>query len=300
MADNQQLIVPPQPVAPYRTGPGPVAPPTLTPCPELSKALAAARDRCKAAAKDARNPHHNYSYASADNVIATAADALDSSGLALVPVREEMRIISAANVAYYLLDRLLILTHASGEYIPLEVCGWPVIPDRGRPLDKAYAIALTSSLAYKLRDLLQMPRGTQDDMGAQNDGSAPQAEPVPNPPAPAAPPDAPAITPKQRQALADLIRQRQRPPEEVSAILAIVNCKILDQLPAHLAAWMATQITDGPSTQAQMDRIVALAEGRFTWPTITARLKERYGVERLRMLSLVQAEEVIALLTPEN
>ena len=45
---------------------------------------------------------------------------------------------------------------------------WPIIPEKGRPWDKAHAGALTSSLAYFLRDLLLMPRveeGTDMDSG---------------------------------------------------------------------------------------------------------------------------------------
>jgi hypothetical protein len=63
-----------------------------------------------------------------------------------------------------------------------------VVPERGRPLDKAFAVALTTSLSYLLRDLLQMPRGDEADMNARNDlpqeqhrPAKPQAEPVVSP-----------------------------------------------------------------------------------------------------------------------
>jgi hypothetical protein len=48
---------------------------------------------------------------------------------------------------------------------------WPIIPEKGRPWDKAHAGALTSSLAYFLRDLLLMPRveeGTDMDSGERD------------------------------------------------------------------------------------------------------------------------------------
>lgn len=141
-------------------------------CPKLSEALAAARDRCKAATKDSENAFHHYKYASADEVISTACEALRGSGLALIPVGEELTIVQAGARTFYALNRSLVLSHSSGEFTPLEVRGWPVIEERGRPLDKAYAVALTTSLAYKLRDLLQMPRGEQFGEMDQRDDRA--------------------------------------------------------------------------------------------------------------------------------
>jgi hypothetical protein len=43
---------------------------------------------------------------------------------------------------------------------------WPVTLERGRPLDKAVAIASTSSLGYLLRDLLLMARVDPGDEAA--------------------------------------------------------------------------------------------------------------------------------------
>jgi hypothetical protein len=182
MPPTTELVPAPPPAAvPLRVQESPPLA-VIGPCPKLSEALAAARDRCKTAVKDSKNTHHGYKYASADEVIATASEAMQSSGLALLPLREELVVLAAGNSACYALNRVLVLTHSSGEYTPLEIRGWPVVPDRGRPLDKAYAIALTSSLAYKLRDLLQMPRGDEhDDVAAQNDTATP----------PPPPPDAP-------------------------------------------------------------------------------------------------------------
>ena len=144
----------------------PLVPPesaaALSGCPKLAGALALTRARCKGTSKDSTNVHHNYRYASADEVIATASAALAGSGLALIRA-EELSVVGADQHAFYALDRVLILSHSSGEFVALEVKNWPVILERGRPLDKAYAIALTSSLAYKFTDLLQMPRGDQFD-----------------------------------------------------------------------------------------------------------------------------------------
>src|SRR5262245_45471777 len=148
--------------------PAPSAP-TPTACPNLSAALAAARDRCRSAAKDKTNSFHKYAYASADEVIAVANDALAGTGLAIIPQLQELTTVGTGSVACFALNRTVFLSHSSGEFVPLTVRGWPVIPDKGRPIDKAFAVALTSSLAYLLRDLLQMPRGDEHDMNTRDD-----------------------------------------------------------------------------------------------------------------------------------
>lgn len=147
-------------------------------CPKLSDALATARDRCKAASKDGYNDFHKYKYASADEVILTAKEALAGTGLAIIPQAQELTVVSAGNLSLYALNRTIFLSHSSGEYVPLTIRGWPVVPERGRPLDKAFAVALTTSLSYLLRDLLQMPRGDDADMNKRDDTKA-QAAPPP-------------------------------------------------------------------------------------------------------------------------
>ena len=174
---------------------GPLAPAAepgpATPCGKLVEALAACRDRCKAAPHDAVNAFHKYRYSSAEVILAEAGRAMKNSGLTVIPVRERLTVLDCGSVAVYTLDLDLLLAHSSGECLPLEVRGWPVIPDKGRPLDKAFASALTTSLAYKLRDLLGMPRtDPADDIAARED----REEQPPAPPRKAEPP-APAPRP---------------------------------------------------------------------------------------------------------
>lgn len=275
-------------------------------CPSLSAALALARDRCKAAAKDSKNTHHGYKYASADGVIATASEAMNGSGLALIPAAQELVVIGSGSMAVYALNRTIFLSHSSGEFLPLEVRGWPVIPDRGRPLDKAFAIALTSSLAYTLRDLLQMPRGTDDDVVSQDDTRTPTAPPPgvpdPNSQAPAqAPPAPPAtITEREYAALVELVRKHNRTPEEVNMMLATVELKVLRQLPQTLLDWATRTLIDGQVSTAQCDRIAAMVQAKkLGWDRFNARLSQRYLVHSLRLLTAPQASEVEqALLAP--
>ena len=96
--------------------------------------------------------------------------------------------------------------------------GVPVLPEKGRPIDKAEAGARTYALSYFLRDLLLIPRvdeGSDVDQRDDRDRSGrataprPAAVPAPKPavapPAPAAPPP-PAADPKRAEADAALVK----------------------------------------------------------------------------------------------
>lgn len=300
-------------------------------CPNLSAALASARDRCKGASKDAKNTHHGYKYASADEVIATASAALDGSGLCIVPIKEELTVVGSGNLAFYALHRLLVLSHSSGECTPLEVRGWPVIPERGRPLDKAYAIALTSSLAYKLRDLLQMPRGEQyDDVSAQNDhltpvraglaqgpppAGLPAASTAPPPPyqepatawAPASYPvkdpnaQAPAPTPalidelthQEYETLVNLAREHKRTQGQVSAICAAAGVPVLQKLPRSRLPWLRDAVIQGLAGADRIDRLTALIEElKLDWTKVRNQLQSDFQVSSLGHLLPSQADQV--------
>lgn len=192
---------------------------------DLAKALASARDKCKAAPHDRTNNFHHYNYASAESIINAAKEALEGTGLSLVPAAPKMTVLGTGNMAIYSLSRAFALIHASGETLPLGTIEWPVIPDKGRPLDKAFAVALTSSLAYVYRDLLLMPRVAADeDMAGRDDrhaalAPAPATRPTQPPPAPPAEQnqtlyealqsseDAMPISDAQELELAQLIRQ---------------------------------------------------------------------------------------------
>lgn len=132
----------------------------------LAGALALAQQKCGAVKKDARNTHHGYSYASAEAVIAEAKRALADTGLALVPSEQSLERLEGGG---YELVRKFLLLHVSGESLVLG-CAWPVIEERGRPVDKATAISATASLSYMLRDLLLMPRvKAEEDMAGRAD-----------------------------------------------------------------------------------------------------------------------------------
>lgn len=141
----------------------------LPQCGALADALDKARQKCKNAENDRRNEHHKYDYTSAEGIFDAAKEAMDGTGLTLIPVKETLGTYGNGQMAFHSLTRTLILAHSSGEAVPLIIENWPVIPDRGRPLDKAYCAALTTSLAYKYRDLLCMPRVKHEDDIADRD-----------------------------------------------------------------------------------------------------------------------------------
>jgi len=139
----------------------------------LVAALALAQERGRGVEKDSVNNAFHYNYASSEAIITEAKHALRSTGLSLVPLKPKLQELERQNGGRdYLLLRTFELYHVSGESLPLEIT-WPVIPGNGRPLDKALAGALTTSLAYLLRDLLLLPRVSEgDDMdhSARDDG----------------------------------------------------------------------------------------------------------------------------------
>jgi hypothetical protein len=140
--------------------------------PETAKALAQAIKACRAVEKTSTNDFHKYKYASADAIIDVGRDALASSGLCLIPVESTVNGFEREGPDRFELVRVFALLHSSGESTPIRVC-WPITPEKGRPLDKATAIADTLSLSYLLRDLLLMNRiDPSDDLGTRDDRKA--------------------------------------------------------------------------------------------------------------------------------
>jgi ERF superfamily protein len=144
---------------------------------ETAKALAAAVTSCHAVEKTAQNVFHRYKYASADAIIEEARKALADAGLALLPIEASLNGSEREGDDRFELVRTFALLHASGEVTPLRVV-WPVCVEKGRPLDKATAIADTLSLSYLLRDLLMLPRvDPTDDMNARDDRAREERRP---------------------------------------------------------------------------------------------------------------------------
>lgn len=178
-----------------------------TPPAKLYAALAAAQKVAEAVGKDARNTFHGYSYASAEAIIAEARAALSAHGLAVFTAsidRDESQRehkwgpwtnpktgveTQEIDVPRRIRCRYL-LVHESGEALAFESTT-PVIPENGRPEDKAEFGSRTENLGYALRDLLLLPRVQEETLpSARNDqgyeGPKRGAEQPPKATAPAA------------------------------------------------------------------------------------------------------------------
>lgn len=122
----------------------------------LASALAKAQGAAQAVGKDATNEHHRYAYASAEAIIDEARSALSSHGLAVSQLSSALRQVGQ----HLVLRTEYLLQHEAGGRLRWGR-DWFVIEGKGRPFDRASAAALTSSLAYALRDLLLLPRDDQ-------------------------------------------------------------------------------------------------------------------------------------------
>lgn len=144
--------------------------PTL---PKLAMAIVAAQASAEMTEKDGTNNFHRYDYVSAEQLIHKCSAWLNGAGLALVPLMSSLmpfeapagggegdrdtKAQEAKGRPTFILQRHYLLVHDSGECLELSQ-DWPVVPEKGRPTDKAVAVADTSSLAYMLRNLVLVPR----------------------------------------------------------------------------------------------------------------------------------------------
>lgn len=152
---------------------------------EAQTALYAALVKAQAAArgveKDATNKFHHYNYVSAEAMIREAKQLLSDHDLAIVPtgsVLTDAPTVDGTNEewaknarAAAVLCATWLVVHKLGGSLAIE-SGWPVAPEKGRPIDKACAAARTASLSYLLRDLLQIPRveeGTDLDHNSRDE-----------------------------------------------------------------------------------------------------------------------------------
>ena len=118
----------------------------------LSAALVAAQRAAVGVHKSSRNSFHKYDYASAEQIIWVATKALTGAGLALICIASEI----TGEGQLYLRRHFDLIHEGGGSKVLSQV--WPIVPEKGRPLDKAVAAADTAGLGYLLRSLLLLPR----------------------------------------------------------------------------------------------------------------------------------------------
>lgn len=156
----------------------------------INEALRLAQQAMPGVHHDARNQFARYDYVSAESMILHCRGALHSAGLTLSAVSSIIAVVDGVHVTpkggdampLMMMHRVWCLAHDSGTERTYEQ-DWPVVVEKGRPLDKAVAGADTASLSYLLRNLLMVPRvekGT--DLNADGRDHEP---PAPMQPAPA-------------------------------------------------------------------------------------------------------------------
>lgn len=126
----------------------------------LYAALAKAQAECRGVEKGSYNKHHGYKYASSEDVMATATEALGNHGLAFICVKAETMADAKERgrgmCSAMLLTEYLIV-HEGGGTLTLK-SQTPIHEGKGRPFDKAVATAKTYDQSYTLRGLLNLPR----------------------------------------------------------------------------------------------------------------------------------------------
>lgn len=132
-------------------------------------ALAAAQAAVSPLSKDGKNEHHKYRYTTSEAVIDEGRSALSANGLSLICQRafvshedvvetlttQDGEVKDRTARHYMLTACYRLFGHGEQVEISSET---PIIPEKGRPLDKALAAAKTYDLAYTLRSLLLIPR----------------------------------------------------------------------------------------------------------------------------------------------
>ena len=110
--------------------------------------------------KDGHNDFSKYDYVTAETMILETRKVLLDAGL----------VVSAGSVEII----PNIIQTSDGNDSRVIVRDWPAVVQKGRPLDKAVAGALTTGLSYTLRDLLLLPR--IDDADGSNEMDHPSRD----------------------------------------------------------------------------------------------------------------------------
>ena len=141
---------------------------------KVAAALLVAQRSLKNVAKGSENKFHNYKYAGAEDVLTEARSHLHEAGLMVL--RDSAKVIEDEGTP--VLHSVFLVVHESGEAIVLDQ-EFPVVPGNGRPMDKAVAASLTTSMSYFLRDLLLIPRVDGEEVDTRDDRTYTHEAPTP-------------------------------------------------------------------------------------------------------------------------
>ena len=138
---------------------------------EFEAALAAAQAAMDAVSHDGKVNFGNtkYSYSSSEHIIGDTKKTLADHGLSFRAVSYRVSPPLAEGTPL-LLDATYRIGHKGGHYEEFKSQQF-IIPERGRPFDKALGAAKTSDLGYSLRGYMMIPRGlsASDDIEQRDD-----------------------------------------------------------------------------------------------------------------------------------
>ena len=211
----------------------------------LVDGLLVAQGAIDGVAKNAKNTFHRYSYTSAEGMISACRAALQIGGV--VARRTAWRV---TDDGLYVVSTLSVAHAWTREDATTEIV-WPVVVEKGRPIDKAVASALTTSLGYWLRDVLLLPREDGDgSMDSRNDASGTAEHGIRRAPTAATTP----ATPSPRAAA-------QTPVQAINARVAAVAAPAAPVAP--VAAWDRLNPVPEPQPPALCHRLFErLANGQ--------------------------------------
>jgi len=128
---------------------------------ELAKALCQAQGEVGGVEKRSRNDHQRFDYTSIEQMVVATRGPLRRAGLVVIPT-------SHCVDGETLVTEWLLAHAASGESMALRY-DMPIVPGKGRPMDKAASASASQALNYLLRDLLLLPRGEREDIDGRDD-----------------------------------------------------------------------------------------------------------------------------------
>lgn len=219
----------------------------------MAAALVAAQKHAQAVAKTSKNTFHGYKYASAEALIAEGREALADNGLAVMPIEWRVLPVEGIEGVRSKVEVTYMLMHETGASVSAK-CETSILPEKGRPQDKAEATALTYNLGYYLRGLLLLPReepGTSvDARDDRNNG------PTTVPPAKVVTSAAPAL-----QSVTPPVTPPVSPQYMAGDILEMIqNAKTLADLTAARNAAKASKIPDDQIKAAYLEKHKAIKD----------------------------------------
>lgn len=133
---------------------------------EIALGLWHAQQQLKAVRKASENKFHGYKYAGAEDVITSSRSVLHDQGLIVMRDSAQLDVREGGKSAV-LLSTFIVASKCGQAMVHDQ--SFPVVPGNGRPMDKAVAAAMTTSMSYFLRDLLMIPRVDGEEVDTRDD-----------------------------------------------------------------------------------------------------------------------------------